>query len=156
MKIQWKNIKPIRVQLIHEIRLECEENRKEKCISASRAKSIYGIITLSEKPKDRKVNIRERIGGIRFLNGRERALQNNEVAGTDHSSNLKAWKPICAEVRDPIYFNLNDGDVFLESAATNKKVWINGAHVGVSSLRSYSPCALAQPSFDFCEVPDHE
>ncbi len=58
MKIQWKKIEPIRVQLIHDTWLTYEENGEKKSIFASRDKPVDCTVTMVGYKKIGKNNVK--------------------------------------------------------------------------------------------------
>lgn len=60
-------------------------------------------------------NIREHVGGVRFLNGQVQIIPNNEAAaGADQSPNSKEWTAIYTPDGDPVYYNVKDGEIVLQ------------------------------------------
>lgn len=60
-------------------------------------------------------NIREHVGGVRFLNGQVQIIPNNEAAaGADQSPNSKEWTAIYTPDGDPVYYNVKDGKIVLQ------------------------------------------
>lgn len=58
MKIRWRKIEPIRVQLIHETWLTYKENGEEKDIFASKDKPVEGIVTMEGYKKIGNNNVK--------------------------------------------------------------------------------------------------
>lgn len=58
MKIQWRKIEPIRVQLIHDIWLNYEENGEKKSIFVNKDKPVSGTVTMTGNKKIGKNNVR--------------------------------------------------------------------------------------------------
>ena len=67
-------------------------------------------------------NIFEHVGGIRFLNGQVQVIPNNEAAaGADQSRDSKEWKAIYTADGDPVYYNVEDGEIKLQPIAPEGK-----------------------------------
>ena len=67
-------------------------------------------------------NVREHVGGIRFLNGQVQVIPDNgAAAGADQSENSKEWQAIYTADGDPIYFNPVDGEIFVQPCEAIEK-----------------------------------
>lgn len=67
-------------------------------------------------------NIWEHVGGIRFMDGQVQVIPGNEAAaGADQSRDSKEWKAIYTADGDPVYYNVEDGEIKLQPVAPEGK-----------------------------------
>ncbi len=67
-------------------------------------------------------NIWEHVGGIRFMDGQVQVIPNNEAAaGADQSKDSTEWEAIYTPDGDPIYFNPEGGQIFVEPTEADGK-----------------------------------
>ena len=69
-------------------------------------------------------NIWEHVGGIRFVNGQVQVIPNNgAAAGADQSKDSPEWAPIYNVDGDPVYYNVEDDHIKLQSIEPEEKAW---------------------------------
>ena len=67
-------------------------------------------------------NVWEHVGGIRFIDGKVQVIPGNEAAaGADQSRDSKEWKAIYTADGDPVYYNIEDGEIKLQPVAPEGK-----------------------------------
>lgn len=67
-------------------------------------------------------NVWEHVGGIRFIDGKVQVIPGNEAAaGADQSRDSKEWKAIYTADGDPVYYNVEDGEIKLQPIAPEGK-----------------------------------
>ena len=67
-------------------------------------------------------NVWEHVGGIRFIDGKVQVIPRNEAAaGADQSRDSKEWKAIYTADGDPVYYNVEDGEIKLQPIAPEGK-----------------------------------
>lgn len=67
-------------------------------------------------------NIWEHVGGIRFMDGQVQVIPDNgAAAGADQSRNSKEWKAIHTADGDPVYYNVEDGEISLQPVSPDCK-----------------------------------
>ena len=67
-------------------------------------------------------NIWEHVGGIRFMDGQVQVIPDNgAAAGADQSRDSKEWKAIYTADGDPVYYNVEDGEIKLQPIAPEGK-----------------------------------
>ena len=67
-------------------------------------------------------NVWEHVGGIRFMDGQVQVIPDNgAAAGADQSRDSKEWKAIYTADGDPVYYNVEDGEIKLQPIAPEGK-----------------------------------
>lgn len=67
-------------------------------------------------------NIWEHVGGIRFMDGQAQVIPGNgAAAGADQSRDSKEWQAIHTADGDPVYYNVEDGEISLQPVAPDGK-----------------------------------
>lgn len=65
-------------------------------------------------------NIWEHVGGIRFMDGQVQVIPDNgAAAGADQSRDSKEWQAIYTADGDPVYYNVENGEIFLQPFELN-------------------------------------
>ena len=97
------------------------------CNGSSKTLTGSGPVTWNHDHKAEGVadmcgNIFEHVGGIRFIYGQVQVIPNNEAAaGADQSKDSKEWTPIYTVDGDKIYYNVEDGEINLQTVAPDSK-----------------------------------
>lgn len=69
-------------------------------------------------------NIWEMVGGLRFMDGQPQIIPGNgAAAGADQSAESDEWKPILTDDGDPIYFNVEDGGIRVQTKKPEEAAW---------------------------------
>lgn len=69
-------------------------------------------------------NIWEWVGGLRFMDGQPQIIKNNGAAdGADQSADSEEWEPILTADGKPIYFNVEDGDIRVQTKKPEEAAW---------------------------------
>lgn len=67
-------------------------------------------------------DIWEHVGGIRFMDGQVQVIPDNgAAAGADQSRDSKEWQAIHTADGDPVYYNVEDGEIKLQPVAPDGK-----------------------------------
>ena len=69
-------------------------------------------------------NVWEWVGGLRFMDGQPQIIPGNgAAAGADQSAESDEWKPILTDDGDPIYFNVEDGGLRVQTKKPEEAAW---------------------------------
>ena len=69
-------------------------------------------------------NIWEWVGGLRFMDGQPQIIPDNgAAAGADQSAESDEWAPILTEDGKPVYFNVEDGDIRVQTKKSEETAW---------------------------------
>lgn len=67
-------------------------------------------------------NVWELVGGVRFLNGQVQVIPDNgAAAGADQSRNSKEWTALYTADGDPVYYNIENGEINLQPTEPSDK-----------------------------------
>lgn len=69
-------------------------------------------------------NVWEWVGGLRFMDGQPQIIKDNgAAAGADQSADSEEWEPILTADGRPIYFNVEDGDIRVQTKKPEETAW---------------------------------
>lgn len=69
-------------------------------------------------------NVWEWVGGLRFMDGQPQIIKDNgAAAGADQSADSDEWEPILTDDGDPIFFNVEDGDIRIQTKKPDETAW---------------------------------
>lgn len=69
-------------------------------------------------------NVWEHVGGLRFVDGQVQVIpENGAAAGADQSPTSPEWTPIYTPDGDTIYYNVDGGEITLQSVAPDEAAW---------------------------------
>lgn len=69
-------------------------------------------------------NVWEWVGGLRFMDGQPQIIKDNGAAASaDQSADSEEWEPILTADGRPIYFNVEDGDIRVQTKKPEETAW---------------------------------